>query len=257
MKLLLKIAYDGTAYCGWQFQPNVRTVQAELTRAIREIFGFDCDVTGSSRTDSGVHARGFCATVAERGRDSISCTIPLEKLPRAINARLPEDIAVLEARWVGSDFHARYGVRSKRYVYRMHIGGERSPFERRYAWHLGTRLEPDYVSRMNAAAAYFVGKHDFTSFMAQGSRIEDATRTVFSASVRCSPDAPEVLLFEVEANGFLYNMVRIMVGTLVEVAQGSIEPHQITDIMDARDRSRAGRTAPPYGLFLEEVVYPL
>lgn len=255
MKLLIRIAYDGTAYCGWQFQPNASTVQKQITSAAKKIFGFDCDVTGCSRTDSGVHARGFCATVAKKGESSIECQIPLEKLPRAFNAHLPEDIAVLEAKAVADDFHARYSVVSKTYVYRLYVGKERSPFERHASLHVTARLADGYTERMNEAAARFVGTHDFTSFMAQGSKIEDATRTVLSASVTASPSDPDILLFTVEADGFLYNMVRIMTGTLLEVAEGKLSPDDIDGIIAAKDRRRAGRTVPPQGLCLECVNY--
>ncbi|MBR2370991.1 MAG: tRNA pseudouridine(38-40) synthase TruA [Clostridia bacterium] len=256
MKLLIKIAYDGTDYCGWQFQPNVRTVQAQVTAAAKKIFGFDCDVTGCSRTDSGVHAKGFHATVTQKGKDNIECSIPLEKLPKAFNAHLPDDIAVLGARYVSDEFHARYSVVSKKYIYKMHIGCERSPFDRHGALHITSKFVEDYLDRMNDAAAHFVGTHDFTSFMAQGSKIEDATRTVLNASVTVSPNDPDILLFEVEADGFLYNMVRIMVGTLLEVAEGKLSTDGIDGIIAAKDRKKAGRTVPPHGLYLECVNYP-
>ena len=252
MKLLLKIRYIGTAYAGWQFQHNAPTVQGELTRACRELFGFPCDVTGCSRTDAGVHALCFCATVEQKGTDCIDTAIPLDKLPFALNNRLPGDISVTSAEWRPADFHARYSVRGKTYIYRFLISRQPDPFEAGRAAFCPRPMPDGYLERMNACAAAFVGRHDFTSFMASGSKIVDATRTVASASVTAGED---VLTFRVTADGFLYNMVRIMAGPLLDAAYDKLGPADIGRILDARNRHLAGPTLPPEGLYLAEVDY--
>ncbi len=249
MKILLKLAYIGTAYNGWQAQNNGNTVQQRLTKAARHLFGFECDVTGCSRTDSGVHANGFYATVNERGKLGIETSVPTERIPRAINCFLPDDIAVISAEWVNDSFHARYDVKSKEYVYKIFTRHERDPFLADRVWHFPKKLDKD---AMEQAARHFVGYHDFASFMAQGSKIVDTRRTVMSAAVSAKGNNVE---FRVSADGFLYNMVRIMTGTLVEVGEGKIHPEKIPDIIAAHDRSTAGITAPACGLYLEQVLY--
>lgn len=252
MKLFLKVVFIGTRYAGWQFQKNAPTVQGELTRACRGLFGFDCDVTGCSRTDAGVHALGFCATVERRGTDGIETAIPAEKIPFALNNRLPSDISVMSAEWRPADFHARYSVKGKTYLYRILTTPQPDPFEEGRALFFPRPLPENALERMNAAASRFVGTHDFTSFMAAGSKITDAVRTVRAASVERDGD---LLVFRVTADGFLYNMVRIMAGTLLDAALGKIEPDGIPGILDAKDRSLAGPTLPPHGLYLSDVSY--
>ncbi len=249
MKILLKLAYVGTAYCGWQAQNNGNTVQQRLTDAAHRLFGFECDVTGCSRTDSGVHANGFCATVSKRGELGLETSVPTDRIPRAINCFLPDDIAVVSAEWVDDGFHARYDVKSKEYVYKIFTRQERDPFLAERAWHHPKQLD---VKAMNAAAQYFVGLHDFSAFMAQGSKIVDTRRTVFSAEVSSRGDTVE---FRVSADGFLYNMVRIMTGTLVEVGEGKISPDELPNIISSCNRSSAGITAPACGLYLDRVFY--
>ena len=249
MKILLKLAYVGTAYCGWQAQNNGNTVQQKLTDAVNRLFGFECDVTGCSRTDSGVHANGFCATVSKRGEQDIETTVPTERIPRAVNCFLPDDISVLSAEWVAGSFHARYDVKSKEYVYRIFTRQERDPFLADRVWHHPKPLD---VDSMNVAAQHFVGLHDFSAFMSQGSKIVDTRRTVFFAEVSSRGDTVE---FRVSADGFLYNMVRIMTGTLVEVGEGKLSPEDIPGIIVSRDRSSAGITAPACGLYLDKVFY--
>ena len=249
MKILLKLAYVGTSYCGWQAQNNGNTVQQKLTEAVNRLFGSECDVTGCSRTDSGVHANGFCATVSRRGEIGIETSVPTERIPRAINCFLPDDISVLSAEWVDDSFHARYDVKSKEYVYRIFTRQERDPFLADRVWHHPKALD---VNSMNVAAQRFIGLHDFSAFMAQGSKIVDTRRTVFSADVTSQGDMIE---FRVSADGFLYNMVRIMTGTLVEVGEGRLSPDAITAIISSKDRSLAGMTAPACGLYLDQVFY--
>lgn len=249
VKYILKIKYMGTAYCGFQCQKNGVAVQNVLTDAAARVFKCPCKVTGCSRTDSGVHALGFCATV-EPERE---CFIPPARLHRAFNQYLPDDIAVVSAAEAGEDFHPRYSAKGKRYVYRIYNGVCEDPFERGRSMRLTPPVDDEGLARMQEASAYYVGTHDFSSFMAKGSKITDAVRTVSEARVYRECDG--VIVFSVAADGFLYNMVRIMVGTLVEVAQGKLEPCDIKKIIESRDRKCAGTTAPPEGLYLKEVFY--
>ena len=249
MKILLKIRFVGTNYAGYQVQNNAPTVQGELCRAAEQLFGGRCDVTGCSRTDSGVHANVFCAAVTEHGKQSLETTVPTDKIPRAMNAFLPPDIAVISAEEVEDSFHPRYDVKSKEYVYFIQNGGERNPFMADRCLFYPKRLD---VERMNEAAQMFVGEHDFATYMAAGSKVESTVRTVYSASVVRDGD---VVKFAVRGNGFLYNMVRIMTGTLLAVGEGKISPEEIPQITDSLDRKRAGSTAPACGLYLNDVKY--
>lgn len=243
--------FDGTGFHGFQAQPGLRTVQGELTEKFSKLFGCSVAVTGCSRTDSGVHALGFCVT-AEALEGEI--TIPLSKICCAATGILPRDITVAGAFAVDSDFHPRYSVVKKEYIYKICDGAVMSPFMRGYALEYKKRISEDAVSRMKEAAEYFKGTHDFTSFMAQGSKITDAVRTVYDADVY--RDAVGTLVFSVSADGFLYNMVRIMTGTLLAVAENKIEPSDVTEIINKKDRNAAGQTVAPQGLYLKEVTYP-
>ncbi len=252
MKLFLKIAFLGTNYHGYQVQENGNTVQAALNEATEALFGFPCDIVGCSRTDSGVHAVAFFATVSKRGENDIVYTIPTHRIPVAMNALLPSDISVLEVKEVSGTFHARYDVVYKEYEYKIWNGSSKNPFLADRAYHVPKPISNDVLEKMNRAAAAFAGKHDFTSFMAQGSKITDPVRTVFYADVRREG---EMIIFRVAADGFLYNMVRIMTGTLLSVAEGRIEAGEIPHIIEAKDRKRAGATAPACGLYLNKVSY--
>lgn len=252
MKILLQVSFLGTAYCGYQIQPNGVTVQQKLNEATKALFGFDCDIVGCSRTDSGVHAEQFCVSVAEKGKNSLTTTIPTDKIPQAIARFLPEDISVISAEEVSEDFHPRYDVKYKEYVYRIWNRSERNPFLCDRTWHYPRELTNGDVERMNRAAQYLKGRHDFSSYMAADSKIVDATRTIYDAEVT---KRDGVIEFRVSADGFLYHMVRILMGTLIAVAEGKLEPEDISRITDARDRTRAGITAPAEGLFLKRVVY--
>ena len=242
-RLLLTLRYDGTAYHGWQVQPNGVTVQETLQDAIEAVTGVRAGVIGCSRTDAGVHADMFCCTF-----DTDS---PLrgDKLCSALNYHLPPDVAVYAAREVAADFHPRYHAAGKRYVYRIWNGPQRHPVYDRYALHRNRSLDAELLSR---AAADFVGRHDFAAFCGAGSAVEDTVRTVR----RCTVERQgELLLFTVEGDGFLYNMVRIMVGTLLEIATGRLAPDSIPTIIRSLDRNEAGPTAPAKGLTLAEVFY--
>ncbi|MBQ7379175.1 MAG: tRNA pseudouridine(38-40) synthase TruA [Clostridia bacterium] len=252
MKLFLRLAYVGTAYNGYQVQGEQPTVQRELTRACAELFGTRCDIVGCSRTDSGVHANMFCVTVAKRGTDLLVTSIPVDRIPLALNAHLPEDISVYEAMFVSSDFHPRYDVEYKEYVYRIFNSPCRNPFEQGRAWFYPKNIDKKALVNMQKAAQYYCGTHDFTSFMAQGSQVAHAVRTVRHARVERKGD---VIEFCVAADGFLYHMVRIMTGTLIAVAEGRLSPDDIPGVIDAKDRAKAGMTAPAQGLYLHRVAY--
>ncbi len=252
MKIFLKLKYDGSAYGGYQVQKNCSTIQKMLNDAAHSLFGYECDVTGCSRTDAGVHAECFCATVSKKGESGLVTSIPVEKLPLAMNVRLPDDIAVFFAEWVDDSFHARYGVKEKTYIYKIHNSPARDPFLRNRAWHVPKRFSDEAVAAADAAARMFCGKHDFSSYMASGSKVADTVREVKSAFVARSGD---IITFTVTADGFLYNMVRIMCGTLVEVMEGARNAEDIPLITAAADRRAAGRTAPACGLYLHDVKY--
>ena len=246
MKILLKAAYDGKNYCGWQVQKNGVSVQGEICRAAKEVYGVDVKVTGCSRTDSGVHALAYCFTLETP--EGAPC-VPLSRLPVALNIKLNDDVTVFSAEEVSQDFHARYFVKQKTYEYRIDNGAYRDPFKVGYAWHLKKPLDERV---MDAAAREFIGKNDFAAFMASGSDISDTVREVKHAEVERRGDE---VIFRVTADGFLYNMVRIMVGTLTDVSYGRIAPDSIKDIIRSADRKRAGITAPPDGLYLKSVEY--
>ena len=252
MKLLLKISFLGTNYNGYQVQPDKPTVQRELNIASSRIFGHDCDIVGCSRTDSGVHANQFFACVSKKGEASLECTIPMKSVPLAYNSVLPNDISVIDAQMVEDDFHPRYAVKYKEYIYKIWNAPIKNPFEVDRAYHIPQKYSDETVAKMNEGASYFCGKHDFVSYMAQGSKIVDTNREVKYASVYKEGD---FLIFKVAADGFLYNMVRIMTGTLLLIAQGKIEPCDVAKITESKNRKNAGATAPACGLYLNKVEY--
>lgn len=252
MKLRIYVSYVGTAYCGYQVQPNGVSIQQMLNRAAEEVFGFPCDIVGCSRTDAGVHAFGFCATVSKRGEDSLVTAIPTERIPLALSAHLPEDIRVYDADFVDEGFHARYGVLEKEYRYFVWNAPILSPFKVGRAYHFPRRISDGGLEAMQKAALLLCGTHDFSSFMAQGSKVVSTVRTIRRFTVAREGDK---LVFSVSADGFLYNMVRILVGTLLEIGERKRSPEEIPAILEARDRNRAGSTAPACGLYLWRVTY--
>ena len=247
MKYFAKINYLGTNFHGFQVQPGLRTVQGELCRALDEAFGVPCKVTGCSRTDAGVHANEFCITIENEGG-----TIPPEKLPVAVSRFLPNDISLYFAKKCDDTFHPRYDVISKEYLYRIINRRIFDPFDFGRAWFFPHILSDAEIERMNEAAQYIVGKHDFSAFMSEGSDIEDTVRTVYYLNVTKNSDVIEI---RISADGFLYNMVRIIVGTLIKVALSQIAPSDIRDIIKSKDRKNAGMTAPAEGLYLNQVIY--
>lgn len=247
MKYFAKIKYLGTNFHGFQVQPEKRTVQGELCAAMNAVFGVPCRVTGCSRTDGGVHANEFCLTI-----DSDGGTIPPDKLPLAIARFLPEDICLFYAKKCDSEFHPRYDAKGKEYLYRILNTKVQDPFETNRAWFLPRIISDEGLERMREAAKYIIGEHDFSAFMAAGSDTDDTVRVVDYIKIERNGDIIEL---RIHANGFLYNMVRIMTGTLVAVALGKIAPDDIPGIIESKDRARAGMTAPACGLYLNKVVY--
>ena len=244
MKVLLELSYLGDNYHGWQAQKNAPTVQKALQAKAEELLGEKCAVTGCSRTDAGVHAKRFFCTLESGALDRF----PTEKLPAALNALLPPDIAAKSARPVGEDFHPRYDAKGKEYEYLIYNGNMRDPFYEGRAWMLPGR--PVDLEKMRGEAKKLVGRHDFTSFCASGGKIVDKTRTVYDCSARRQGD---LIVVTVSADGFLYNMVRIIVGTLYDCASGIKE--DCAEILEGKNRKLAGRTAPAHGLYLNRVFY--
>jgi tRNA pseudouridine38-40 synthase len=244
--LKLTVAYDGTNYVGWQRQENGLAIQQVLEQALLPL----CrnrerapGVVGASRTDAGVHAKGQVASVR------VDFDIPVDAVLRAINIRLPADIRVLAVAEAGPAFHAQFDARSKRYRYRIVSDAILSPFDRWFAWHVPQRCD---VEAMRRAASALHGTHDFSAFQASGSSITDAVRTIARVEVIAQPGG---ILVEVAGDGFLRHMVRIIVGSLVDVGVGTRTVGWMSEVLAARDRRMAGRTAPAAGLCLEEVVY--
>lgn len=244
--LLITISYDGRHFHGWQIQQNALTVQEVFQNSLTKIIGSEFDVKGCSRTDSGVHANMYCI--------SLKITHPIlpERLKAALNRWLPKSVAVLDCIEVPLDFHARYSCVSKEYIYKIWNNEVRNPFLDGYALHYRYKIDENLLN--NAAQAY-VGYHDFSSFCTLDSREKgDMRRNVMSFSVMRDGD---LVTMKVEADGFLYNMVRIMVGTLLRVQQGKINPDEISKIIEKKDRSFAGPTAQACGLYLNRVNYKL
>lgn len=242
-RIRLWVAYDGTNYHGWQIQKNGNTIEAELNRALSELLGEEVSVIGSSRTDAGVHALG---NVAVFDTDS---PIPAEKFCYALNARLPEDIRVTRSDEVPCGYHPRKCESRKTYEYRIYLGEILPPTLRLYVHHVYRSLDQ---RAMREAAKLLVGEHDFKSFCQENAQVESTVRRIYSLELECRKAfAPnDELVIRVTGNGFLYNMVRIIVGTLLEVGAGRLAPEDVRAILEKRDRSAAGPTAPAKGLTL-------
>ena len=247
MKYFAKIKYLGSAFHGFQVQPDKRTVQGELCEALRLATGVPCKVTGCSRTDAGVHANEFCITV-----DAEGATVPADKLSIAVSRFLPDDLSLFWAKECDDDFHPRYDVKSKEYLYRIRNQKIYDPFEVGRAWFPQRTVSAEGIFRMQKAAVYFIGKHDFSTFMSEGSDITDCVRTVFDLSVLEKDGLIEI---RISADGFLYNMVRIIVGTLVDYALGKISLKNIKNALERGLRSEAGQTMQACGLYLKETFY--
>lgn len=243
MTVGMKLAYLGTNYCGWQVQKNGKSVQEALQDAMEAAFGTRGTVTGCSRTDAGVHARGFVCKA-----EGIPDSIPTQRIPFALGSRLPEDLSVLEAWEVPDSFHPRYCAKGKEYAYRIRNSRVKDPFTSPVTclWqkHIDEKL-------CNSLCQAFIGKHDFRSFMAAGSDITDTVREVYAFSCKREGDT---VVFTVSADGFLYNMVRILVGTVLDLHDGVLKGTPAS-VIEAKDRNAAGRTMPAAGLCLEKVFY--
>ncbi len=239
----LILEYDGTDFAGWQVQPNGRTVQEELEKALSRLLKEEIRVHASGRTDAGVHAREQVVhfhTVKK---------LPIKAYLEGLRAFLPRDLAIVGASEVGEDFHARFSARGKWYRYRILRTTVPRPLQARYCWQLAGPLD---VAQMRRAAGRFVGEHDFAAFCAAGSDVRTTVRRIETCELT---EDGELLLFDVRGNGFLRNMVRIMVGTLVEIGQGSRSPESVDMLLAPGRREDAGRTAPPQGLCLMRVFY--
>ena len=252
----LTVAYDGTDFAGWQIQPGQRTIQAEMQKAIRKITGESVKVVGSGRTDSGVHALAQVANCQIE-----SWPADAASLARAVNTFLPSTIMIVESVEAPIDFHAIRDAVGKRYRYQMQLGGPRDAFLHRYHWRVKYRLDVDLLRR---GAERIVGEKDFACFQAAGGFRKSTVRDVRACDVLEEPSKTDGNAFasaarrvsiEIEADGFLYNMVRNIVGSLIEVARGRYQPEWIDDLIAQGDRDLAGQTAPPEGLFLKRVDY--
>jgi tRNA pseudouridine38-40 synthase len=239
----LTLAFDGTAYHGWQIQQDSLTIQGLLAKAIARITGAEVSLTGSGRTDAGTHARGLVANFFTESR------IAPEQLMRALNSILPRDIRILSARQVPSGFHSRKSARSKIYRYQIYLGQVLPPHLMREHFHYPLPID---ISRMAEAAQMFLGEHDFASYAKTNSAAINTVRRIYRCELK---KQGRRLLFTVEGNGFLHHMVRNMAGTLLEVGRGTISPAEFQDLFSKRDRTLAGFTAPAHGLILLKVNY--
>ena len=256
MKLLLKIRYDGSAYCGFQYQPNAPTVQGTLTEKISDAFGFPCTVTGCSRTDAGVHALGYVAAVEPADTEMCGkpwCNIPVGKVHRVLNMHLPSDISVMGAVFASDTFHPRYDTVAKEYTYVIDDRVYPDPFLRDRAWHLKKQVTDRGLELMNEGAALLLGRHDFSSFMASGSGVTDTVRTLYCLKAERNDDGK--LTVTARGDGFLYNMVRILAGTALAVGYSRLPCDCYNDVFNTLDRAKAGDTLPPHGLMLNKVYY--
>lgn len=251
------VEYDGSSYFGWQKQPDRRTVQGEIEAMLTDFFDEEITVNGSGRTDAGVHA------LAQVANFNIDTAMPTANMKRAFNDSLMYrdfreggvgSVAPVRIKWakdVADGFHARFSARGKKYIYRIRTESDLSVFDRNYVYHVMQELDLDSMKR---ASAYLVGEHDFSAFMSAGAQPMDSyVREIFDINVECAFD--DEIRISVTGSGFLYNMVRIITGTLVDIGKGKIPADEMRFILESRDRKNAGHTAPPQGLYLAEVYY--
>lgn len=239
----LEIEYDGKDYQGWQKQPNKLNIQGEIERAIQNITGEEVDLIGSGRTDAGVHAFGQVANF------KINSEFSIEKMAVAINSQLKQSIRIKKAEEVSEDFHSRYHCHQKTYSYIIDNSEQGSAIYRGLTYHVAQPLD---IDGMQKAANYLVGEHDFSSFKSSGTSSKSSVRTIYKAQILKEQDRVVIML---TGSGFLYNMVRIISGTLVEIGLGNMKPEEMLTILEAKDRQKAGKTLPAHGLFLMSVDY--
>lgn len=242
-RIKLTVAYDGTDYCGWQIQKNGITVEEVLNRALSRLTGEEITVVGASRTDAGVHARGNVAVFDTDTR------IPAERIVYAVNALLPEDVVVVRSEEMPAGWHPRKCVSVKTYEYRILNKEFPDPVRRRDTYFVSFSLD---IERMRRAAEYLKGEHDFKSFCSAQTAVETTVRTIYDLDIN---KEGEIITIRVRGNGFLYNMVRIIAGTLAGVGRGYFEPEDMERMLEAKDRTQAGVTAPPQGLTLVGIEY--
>jgi len=239
----IKIEYDGKNFNGWQKQPDKLNIQGEIEKAIFEVTGEEVDVIASGRTDAGVHSLGQTANFKMENE------MPIEKIPLAINSKLKKTIRVQTAEEVDERFHSRYSCKGKKYRYIINNAPIESALYKDFELHISQKLD---IEKMREAIQYFVGEHDFSAFKSSGTSSKNSVREIYKAEI--IEDGARVKI-ELTGSGFLYNMVRIISGTLLDVGLGNIEPNQIPNIIASKDRGMAGKTLPPQGLYLVEVFY--
>ena len=239
----LTIEYDGKDFNGWQKQPTKLNIQGEIERAIEQITGEKVDLIASGRTDAGVHSLGQIANFKTESK------LPIEKFPVALNSKLKKSIRIQNAEEVEENFHSRYSCKQKTYRYIINNSKEGSAIYRNLEYHMPIKLD---VKSMEKAIKYFEGEHDFKGFKASGTSSKNSVRKIYKAEIKKDGDR---ILIELTGSGFLYNMVRIIAGTIVEVGLGKIKPEDIPNIIESKDRTKAGKTLPPYALYLVKVEY--
>ena len=242
MKYKATVAYDGTNYAGWQIQPKLHTVQQQIETALETLFGVKTPIIGSGRTDAGVHAEGQVFSFES------NTSIPEKRLYKAINAYLPEDIRVLDCSIADTDFNARYSAKKKTYSYKLYCSEVENPLKERYA----VKIFPVDIDKMRLAAKTLIGTHDFKAFCSTGSSVKTTVRKIYSLTIKkCGDD----ITVTVCGNGFLYNMVRIIVGSLVAVGENRLSIENIKKALESGERNLLGKTLPPKGLTLKKVYY--
>ncbi len=241
--LKVMMAFCGTAYHGYQIQDNAYTIQEEVEKRASVICNEKITIAGCSRTDSGVHANNYCFSMMTNSN------IPCKNFVRAMNTKLPPDISILSCEEVPMDFHARFSCVAKEYVYKIYNSESKNPFEEHLSYHYRRPLDIELIRK---AASHFVGTHDFGSFCSNYKEIDNSTRTIYSILIEKRGNNVEIL---VKGDGFLYNMIRILVGTLLAVNEGHIKISDLDRIMEAKDRTLAGKTAQAHGLYLNKIYY--
>lgn len=242
-RIKLEVAYDGSAYCGWQIQPAQPTIEGQLNKALSDLLKEEIKVIGASRTDAGVHSQGNIAVF------DTNSNMPADRYCFALNARLPEDIRVVSSCAVANDFHPRHVDSRKTYHYTIFNRRIPDPTQRLYSYHVYYDLD---LALMEEAAKYLIGEHDFKSFCSVKTQVLDTVRTIYQLKVTRDVDK---IIISVTGSGFLYNMVRIIAGTLIEVGRGAYPPEHIANMLQGCDRTIAGPTAPPQGLMLMNIQY--